>query len=397
MNDLITLEESRSLMLELREKYFFNRGLEHVQVQESFGRELGGDIIATDDSPPFHLASYDGFALASGECSRYPLKISGAVYSGDEKIKKLEPGQAISIATGARLPEGADSVLKLEDSDVQGNLLYGVPIEKWTKVVKQGSNYRTGECVLKKGMKIRPQEIGLISGMGIQEINVFEKPKIAVISTGDEIHTGIRKDTNGPMICALLEKWGCKPIFLGTVPDDLSLIKKKLGESKDFHGLITSGGVSVGNKDFVVRAISEMGEIIFHRVRTRPGKPMVVGIIGGKPVFGLPGKPTGAFMAAELNLRNYFLGEESRGTVTALMAREIKMALRGFTNVVFVNLSGKKAIPVGYGDSPLELMENGDYYNVSTIASSLRAGIADGYVLADTDIQKGGKVEVILF
>lgn len=383
-------------MMELREKYYFNRDTEPLPTANALGRELAEDIAAGDNSPPHHIASYDGFAMRSEDFEDYPLIIVHSIYAGDEDVPSIKKGEASVIATGACLPGGADCVLKLEDAGVEGDELYGVPIEPWTKVVKAGSNYKKGDPVLEEGMRLRPQEIGLLHGLGVSEVKVYRRPKVAVFPTGDEVYKGLLRDTNTPVVCALLSEWGCEPVSLDCVPDDLMATKEKLRAGTAYDAVITSGGVSVGDKDYVIRAIEELGEVLLHKVRTRPGKPLAVGIVNGKPVFGLPGKPTGAFIAAEMNLRRYFLGNAARPRVFSKITEEIKMATKGFTNIVFIRLLNGHAIPMGFAGSPMELMKPGESYNVSTIASSLRAAVVDGYALVGADIKKGDEIEVNL-
>jgi len=396
MKKLVELGNAQSLMLELREKYYLDRGTETVSVFDSLGRELAEDVCALEDSPHRPIAGYDGFAMSCTDCESYPLKIIHNIYAGDEAVPSIKKGEAAAIATGAFVPEGADCVLKLEDARVKDGNLYGVEIEKWTKVNKPGSDYRAGDQVIESGRRLRPQEIGILHSVGKKEVKVYKRPRVAVISTGDEVHKGILRDSNGPMACALLSEWGCEPIHFGCVPDDLEATKDCLKRATECDAVITSGGVSVGKKDYVIRAMEEDGKVLLHKVRTRPGKPLAVGIINDTPVFALPGKPTGAFIASEMNLRKYFLGNVERPKVSSIITEEIKMPTKGFTNIVFVKLSNGNAIPMGFNGSSMDLMKSGDSYNVSTIASSLRSSAADGYTLVDTNIEKGDRIEVNL-
>ncbi len=404
MKKLIPLSEARVLIDELRNKFYFKREVETISIDEALNRELAADVVSKEASPPHHFASYDGYAMRSEDCESYPLRIVHKIYAGDEreKIPVLKKGEAMAIATGAFLPEGADAVLRLEDAKVEGNLLYGIEIKKWTKVVKAGSNYGKGDVVLGKFQRLRPQEIGVLHDMGVDKTKVFKKPRVAVFSTGDEVHKGLLRDTNSPMVIAFLKEWGCEARFLGAVPDDLEATKQKFIEGSAYDATITSGGVSVGDKDYVLRAIQELGTLLLHKVKTRPGKPLAVGIINNKPVFALPGKPTGAFVAAELNLRRYFLGSAPRPVSVSKIGEDIKLSTKDtdaadIANIVFVHKCNGIAYPVGFEGSPMKLMKSGELYNVSTIASSLRAANADGYVIVNKDIRKGESVEVNLF
>lgn len=403
MKKLVSLEEARELVLKLREKLYFNRGVETVPAQEALGRELANDILANENSPPHDIASFDGYALRSVDSKNYPLKIVHRIYAGDDinSIPELRCGKAMAIATGAFLPRGADAVLRLEDARAEGDLLYGVQISTGTKVVKAGSNYKKGELILKCHQKLRPQEIAILQGMGIKSVEVFKRPRVAIFSTGDEICRGLLRDTNAPLAVAFLREWGCEASYLGAVPDDFEATKEKFREASNYDAILTSGGVSVGEKDYVLRAMQELGEVLLHKVKTRPGKPIAIGIINGKPAFALPGKSTGSFVALELVVKNYFAGEVSRATVASSLSEEIRLSTKDTdapdtANIVFVHLQNSHAVPIGYEASPMKLIKRGELYNVSTIASSLRAALADGYVITNKDLKKGEAVEINL-
>ncbi len=403
MKKLVHLYESQKLMKELRKKYYFNRDMEVVGPDECRGRELAEDLISRDSSPTYDIASYDGFAMKADDCKNYPLDVVHSIYAGDEKEKVpvLKAGEAMYIATGAYLPDGADAVLRIEDAKIVGDELYGIPIEAGTKVVKAKSNYKKGEIILRKGQRVRPQEIGIIHGMGIERIKVYKRPKVAVFSTGDEICNGLLRDTNAPMAAAFLKEWGCDPVLMKPVPDDLKKIKESLIKASEYDAIITSGGVSVGRKDYVLKAIEELGTLLLHKVKTRPGKPLAVGIVNNAPVFGLPGKSAGAFTAIELNLRRYFLGKVERPKKVCKITESIVLSTMDtdspdIVNVVFVNLKNGNCVPMGFCDSSMRLINSGELYNVSTIASSLRSTNVDGYVLVERDTREGENVEVCL-
>ncbi|MBI4344551.1 MAG: molybdopterin molybdotransferase MoeA [Euryarchaeota archaeon] len=391
MLKLISLGELRKILGELREEFYFRRGLEKVPIGGALGRELAEDVKAMEASPRRHIASFDGYALRAEDSGSYPLRVIGRVYAGETGEAVLQKGEAVAIATGAYLPGGTDTVLRLEDARLENGLLRGLPLEPWTKVVRAGSNYKAGETVLRKRERVRPQEVGILAGLGLEEVAVYKRPRVAVFSTGDEICRGVLRDTNGPMAMAFLREWGCDPVFLGSVPDDLEGLKAKLLEGARYDAVVTSGGVSVGEKDYLLKAIEETGKVILHKVKTRPGKPLAVGIVQDKPVFSLPGKPTGAFVALELGVRSYFLGDSGRPIARARLGEEIKLSTKDTdapdtVNILFVLRRDGTAIPMGYERSPIVLVPRGGLYNVSSIASSRRAAVADGYVVAVRDM-----------
>ncbi|ODS41598.1 MAG: hypothetical protein A7315_01235 [Candidatus Altiarchaeales archaeon WOR_SM1_79] len=393
----ISLRESSKFMDQLREKFYFKREIEKVKVVDSLGRELAEPLISKYESPLRDTATMDGFAVRSEDTNSYPLKIAGSIYAGDKEEYGIKKGEAMGIATGAYLPEGSDAVLRVEDSKIEDdNLLYGIPLKEGKYVIFAGTDYKKGEIILKKGHKIRAQDITVLSGLCVSEISVYKKFRVAVFSNGNEICSGLIRDTNSPMIMAFLKEFNCDPAFIGTVPDDFEQVKKKIIESTEYDMAVTSGGVSVGEKDYVIDAISELGEVVMHKVNTRPGKPLAVGIINKKLIFGLPGKPSGAFIAIELNLRRFF-GAPPRPTRKYPIAENINILTPGFDYVVFFQIKNGKAIPMGCEGSPLNIFRRNEPYNVSVVASSPRSLVSDGYVITKTDLHKGDFVDVNLF
>ncbi len=406
METLVPLSRAREIIHTLREGFYFNRETEVARVELSLlGRELAKDILATEDSPPHDIASYDGYAMRSEDAERYPLRVVGSIYAGDayESLPELREGEAMYIATGAFLPPGADCVLRLEDARLEGELLYGIPIEKGTKVVPQGSNYRKGEVILRAKTRIRAQEFGILKGQGIEEVEVYRKPRVAVLATGNEIARGLLRDINSFVVMALLEQWGCETSYLGAIEDDYEATKQALASAaKRYDCVVTSGGVSVGRRDYVLRAIEELGEVVLYKVKTRPGKPIAVGIVENTPVFALPGKPTGALVAAQLHLRRYFLGKSEEPFLYARITEDILLSTKDtdaadIANLVFVYLENGYAKPIGFEGSEMPLMKSGEKYNVSAIASNLRSALVDGYAIIERDTKRGEEIKVHLF
>jgi molybdenum cofactor synthesis domain-containing protein len=406
MQKLVPLSRAREIIDTLREGFYFNRDAEVARVELSLlGRELAENVLATEDSPPHDIASYDGYAMRSEDAERYPLRVVGSIYAGDdyESLPELREGEAMYIATGAFLPPGADCVLRLEDAHLEGELLYGIPIEKGTKVVPQGSNYRKGEVILRAKTRIRAQEFGILKGLGIEEVEVYRKPRVAVLATGNEIARGLLRDINSFVVMALLKQWGCETSYLGAIEDDYEATKQALASAaKRYDCVVTSGGVSVGRRDYVLRAIEELGEVVLYKVKTRPGKPIAVGIVENTPVFALPGKPTGALVAAQLHLRRYFLGKSEEPFLYARITEDILLSTKDtdaadIANLVFVYLENGYAKPIGFEGSEMPLMKSGEKYNVSAIASNLRSALVDGYAIVERDTKRGEEIKVHLF
>ncbi len=405
LEKLIPLTRAWEIIDGLREKYYFRRSAERVRVDlELVGRELACDVAAPRDSPPHDVASYDGYAMRSRDCRRYPLEIKGSIYAGEsyESLPELKEGEAYYIATGAFLPRGADCVLRQEDARVEGKLLYGVDIQPQTKVVPRGSNYKKGEVILKKGTRIRAQELGILIDAGVEEVDVFRKPRVGVLATGNELLRGLIRDTNSFVTLALLREWGCEASYLGIAGDGYSEIKMRIESAlEEYDFLVTSGGVSVGKKDYVLRALEELGNIIFYKVKTRPGKPIAVAEVNGKLVFALPGKPSGAFVACWLHIRRFFLGRSYEPYVTAKISQDIYLSTKDtdspdIANIVFVNLRNGTAEPIGFEGTIMPVTKPGEKYNISTIASNLRSTLVDGFAIVDRDTTKGTTVKIHL-
>lgn len=392
MNSPITLNEAFEKIKELKSIFYFRRESEQVSLNDSIGRELSETIFAHSISPEFDIAAMDGFAVRCED--GYPLKISGRVYAGDS-IAKIKSGEAVAIATGALLPQSADSVLKLEDAEVKGDLLYGKKLKKWENVFRAGSDYRAGDRIFERNHRIMAQSTALLYSLGIEKVPVYKKIKAGIISTGTEIHNGMIKNTNAVLIQGFMKELGCDSTFIGTVPDDYNKTKKMLLQACENYDLVfTTGGVSVGERDYVADIIAETGEIIFHRVAIRPGKPIAVGIINDTPVFSLPGKPTGAFAALEIVVRSYFT-EIPRATRKLMINEDVVLQEKGFNYILFVKIAQNIANTMGYKNSDMNLFEKD--YETAIISSSPRSTIVDGYVVTDRDIEKGEQVKVYLF
>ncbi|MDD5616771.1 MAG: molybdopterin molybdotransferase MoeA [Candidatus Methanoperedens sp.] len=389
MKTIATLEEALEKIKQLKTAYYFRRGSEHVSIPDSVGRELSEDIVADSMSPAFDIAAMDGFAVHSED--DYPLKISGSVYAGDQRAE-IKRGEAMAIATGAILPEGADAVLKLEDAEVKRDLLYGKALMKWENVFRKGSDYSEGERIFEKNHRIMPQSAALLYSLGIEKVPVYKKIRAGIISTGTEIFNGMIKNTSLVLIQGFMKEMGCESTFIGAVPDDYDKTKKMLLQACEKYDVVfTTGGVSVGERDFVADIIAQAGELLFHRVAIRPGKPLAVGIVNDSPVFALPGKPTGAFTALEMVVRSYFT-EIPRAMRRSVINEDVALPENGFEYILFVKISHNTANAVG---REMKLFDG--EYNTAIISASPRSSVVDGYLVTDRDIRKGEQVNVFLF
>jgi len=392
MKSPISLNEALEKINDLKNEYYFRRESGLVDLNDSIGRELSETVFANSMSPEFDIAAMDGFAVRCED--KYPLKISGKVYAGD-RITKIKNGEAIAIATGALLPQGADAVLKMEDAEVKKDHLFAKSLKKWENVFRAGSDYRKGEKIFEKKHRIMPQSTALLYSLGIEKVPVYKKIRAGIISTGTEIHNGMIKNTSAVLLQGFMKELGCESTFIGTVPDDYDRTKEMLlYAAKDFDVVFTTGGVSVGERDYVADIIAETGKIIFHRVAIRPGKPVAVGIINDTPIFSLPGKPTGAFAALEIVVRRYFT-EIPRAARELTINEDVILQETGFEYILFVKIVQNMANTMGYKSSDMKLFEK--EYDTAIISASPRSTIVDGYVITDKNMKKDEVVEVHLF
>jgi molybdenum cofactor synthesis domain-containing protein len=386
---ITTLKEALEKISQLKTTYYFKRESEYVSIPDSVGRVLSEDIVADYMSPAFDIAAMDGFAVRSQDS--YPLKISGSVYAGDS-IVKINSGEAWAIATGALLPDGADAVLKIEDAEVRKNLLYGKSFKKWENVFREGSDYLAGDRIFEKNHRIMPQSAALLYSLGVEKVPVYKKIKAGIISTGTEIFNGMIKNTSAVLIQGFMKEMGCESTFVGAVQDDYNKTKIILLESCEKYDVVfTTGGVSVGERDFVADVIADTGKIIFHRVAIKPGKPLAVGIVNDTPVFALPGKPTGALTALEIIVRSYFT-DIPRATQELAINEDVMLPEKDFEYILFVKIVNNTANAMG---RQMKLYER--EYNTAIISASPRSAVVEGYVITNRDIKKGELVNVYLF
>jgi len=389
MSTPIALKEALEKIKLLKSTYYFRRESEKVTLNDSVGRELSEDVIADSMSPAFDIAAMDGFAVRSDD--RYPLRISGKIYAGDS-IAKIKSGEAMAIATGALLPEGADAVLKMEDAEVKKDILYGKVLKKWENVFRKGSDYSAGDRIFEKNHRIMPQSVALLYSLGIEKVPVYKKTRAGIISTGTEIYNGMIKNTSSVLIQGFMKEMGCESEFFGSVPDDYDRTKNMLLQAcEKYDAVFTTGGVSVGERDFVADIIAKTGKLLFHRVAIRPGKPIAVGIVNDTPVFALPGKPTGAFTALEMVVRRYFT-DMPRAMHELVINEDVMLPENGFEYILFVKIAHNTASAMG---REMKLFDR--EYKTAIISASPRSSVVEGYVITDRDIGKGELVKVHLF
>lgn len=384
--------------------------VERVSIENSLSRILAEDIYSGEDLPGFDRSSVDGYAVISsdtfGASETMPLylEVAGEIRMGETVKVKLEKGKAMKIPTGGMLPEGSDAVIMIEHTAPVDERLIEIlkPVAPGENVIKKDDDIKRGELVLKRGHKLRPQDIGALAGLGITEIKVYKKPRVAIISTGDEIipphekpAPGQVRDINSYNLAGLVIEAGGLPVRMGILRDDYAILKDTIKRAcESTQVVLISGGSSVGTRDFTARAIDELGRpgIIFHGVAMKPGKPTIAGAVNNVPVFGIPGHPAAAtvcflnFVRPVIKRLSGDSSLEIPKTVMATMTKNIP-SQGGRTDFVRVKV-------IKDGDSYLAEPVFGKSGLITTLVH------ADGIVTIPPErlgIEEGEKVEVILF
>lgn len=384
--------ESIDEILDCRESVLDSQETESVSMAAVGGRTLATDIVATSDSPPFDYATMDGYAFdATGE---YPYEVLSEEIFPEDEPPAIDAGQAVPIATGAPLPEGANAVLKQEEASIESGKLSGTTITPGTYTYQQGSNVTAGEQLFSAGERLAAKDAIFLRDLGHETVEVRKPLSAGVLATGTEIDDGRTADLDSPMLVSLVESWGHEATYEGTVPDEYDRVESRIRElAAEYDVVLTTGGTSVGNKDYVVRALEELGEVLFHGVRIRPGKPIVAATLPDAVVFGIPGKPLGAYTITSLVARPFFTGDSSLPAIQRRFSHDLALGPDGFEYAIPVTVSDDEAVPLGHVDSPLSVYD--ETFDPSVLSSSTRATRADGFVLTTDDLVAGEEVAVV--
>jgi len=312
--DTIPLHEARSLIdgairpLDRRER---------VPLSDANGRVLASDAVATADVPPFARAAMDGYAVRAADtqgASRAQPKTlvcTEKVFTGQMPAKHVGAGECTEIATGAPMPRGADAVVMVEETDPEtsGGVRLFAPATPGQNIGRQGADIGNGQTVLRAGEVLNASRVGALAALGITDVEVYEKPRVAILSTGNEIiepgqplAPGQIYDINRFTVSAVVAEHGGVPVPYRTATDTLEDLSRAVDECLAEDVLVFSGGSSVGERDLILDVIKAKGEVLFHGIALKPGKPTAFGTVRGKPVFGLPGYPTSCLTNAYILL-----------------------------------------------------------------------------------------------
>ena len=387
-------------------------GTESVHITDALSRILARDIICTEDLPGFQRSTMDGYALSAkdtfgaSENLPSPFNIVGEVRMGQIPDFSIRRGECALISTGGMLPEGADAVVMIEYSQMAEDRVVEIsrPVSPLENVIQSDDDVKRGQVILHKGTPLRPQDLGILASLGISQVDVFTKPRAAIISTGEEIvdinqkpEAGQVRDINSYTIGGLCIKSGVEPIYMGIVRDRFEDLKSLIGKGiSQADVVLLSGGSSVGVKDFTLDAFLSLDgvEILAHGVSISPGKPTIIARRGDKTLWGLPGHPTSAMIIFDIFLR-YLFGrlsglsrpaKYSSYTIEAELDRNIESASgrEDYIRVKLTDIEGRWLATPILGKSGL----------ISTMVE------ADGIIRIDLNTEglyRGEKVKVRLF
>ena len=353
---------------------------ELISLENSLGRILAEEVRADRDYPPFNRSAMDGFALRSAEF--HPDKVYEVVdtlFAGDFRERKYAEGEVIKIMTGAPVPEFFDAVIKVEDAEKTGERVsFSLnSVKAFENIARQGEDLKRGEVALQKGQRISPPEIALLASLGKSTLSVYKSPKVAVISTGDEVKAVgepvLRhqiRNSNGPVLSAFFKRFGVEQVSSFLVDDKPEHLRAILQKALAYDMVVLSGGVSMGDADYVPETLLALGVgKIFHKVSLKPGKPVWFGRkLNGPVVFGLPGNPFSSQVTFKLFieplLRESFRLKPLQPVLfPSAFTREKKMGLDEFLPAVIIEEDGRSKVQLcffnGSGDITATAMSEG--------------------------------------
>ncbi len=374
---------------------------ETVPLSEALHRVAAKDVRAPVDVPPADRAAMDGFAVIARDTARagkfkpVTLRVLETLYADRVPTERVTKGRCTVVATGALIPAGADAVVMVEDTDAgKDEVKVFRPAHAGENVSRQGSDLRRGSIVVAEGERLSPAKVGALAAVGFDRATVYARPRVALFTTGDEvidlggaIRPGQVYDVNTHTLASLVREVGGEPVPMGHLPDRLEALEAALTRAASEDLVVLTGGSSVGAKDLIIDALRSRGDLLFHGIAIRPGRPTALGRVQGKAVLGMPGNPTsclsnGYVILAPMLRRMARLPGSERRTVDARLATRVQKA-PGRVEVLTVRLKDGEAVPA--------------YKESGAITSMAHA---DGYaeIPADvTTLEKGERIRVTLF
>ncbi len=287
-----------------------------VPIENSVGKIVAKEYRASFDLPRFDNSAMDGYAVKLGDANS-TVNVVDTIYAGDIPKRELVDGEAIKIMTGAPIPKGCEAIVPIEDVDflTKDSIVLPSSIKKDAMIRWRGEDIKSGEIFLKANRKVTGYTLALLASQGISHIEVFREPKVVIFSTGEELKAHYEKiakhqlyNSNAPMFYARAKELGCDVSYISSSGDSLEELKKSVQEALDADLILTSGGVSVGDKDFTIKAFKELGmEILFSKVDIKPGKPTTFGRIDNCLIVNLPGNPLASMVNFEMFVKPIIL------------------------------------------------------------------------------------------
>ena len=363
---------------------------EEIDLYDALSRIVFEDIISPIDVPSFDRASMDGYAVLAEDTfyaddqNPVRLKLKGEISAGQKSDLSIQGGTCVGIATGAPVPYGSNAVVMVEYTDINdkcGEIDIFRSCVPGENIMAAGADIMRGETVIRRGTKLTQRETGVLAAIGLERVLVYKKPKVAIISTGDEIiepgmalEFGKIYDVNSQAISDSVREAGGEPNYLGIVQDDFDALNRKITEIilMDYDIVLTSGGTSAGTGDLLYKIIDNLGQTLIHGVAIKPGKPVLIGVCSAKPIFGLPGYPTSAivifntFVAPLIKKmcgQPYAYGDSKK--ITAKTAMKLFSAKGRFeylpVNLIALN-DTYRVYPVLSGSGAITTLSNADGY-----------------------------------
>lgn len=381
MLNVVSLEDA--IIITENEFSSYKIGTEKLSISDCLGRVLAKDIVSSENIPPFNRSTVDGYAVISsdtfgaGEGIPSMLSLSGEILMGEEAEISVESGKCVKISTGGMLPKGADSVVMIEDTEhmIDETCLVFKAVSPYQNVTKAGDDVKVGQTVITKGTRITSKHIGILCALGITEVECIKKAKVGIISSGDEIvpvedavPMGKIRDINSHFLASLMSENGYEATQYGIVKDNFDELYLTLQKAADeCDAVLISGGSSAGAKDMTAAVIEKNGEVFFHGIAVKPGKPTIFGRVNGKAVFGLPGHPAAAYLIAKtvvMNLLRFCSNQANNSVAVTAKITESISSNHGREEFVPVVLKNGKAQPLFFKSGLVSLLSSADGYVV---------------------------------
>jgi molybdopterin molybdotransferase len=388
---VISLEEARAI-LDATGAPIVN--VETIMLSEANGRVLSSDVVAQADVPPFSRAGMDGYAVRAGDTNgatrSNPRTLTriGTLYTGQVSPLTVRDGECVEISTGAPIPAGADAVVMVEETDSDTDNVVRVfdEVQPQQNIGRQGADIQTGQIVVAADELLNSSRIGALAAVGTVRVDVYARPRVAILSTGNEVvdpgralKPGQIYDINRFTLAAVVWDNGGIPIAHPPAPDTLDALLEALDGLVDSDIIVFSGGSSVGERDLIRDAIAAKGKMLFHGVAVKPGKPTGLGIVNGKPVFALPGYPTSCLSNAHLLVvpmlrRIARLGPQVTRRLTMPLAARIA-STAGRHQFYTVRIEQGTAVPAFKASGDITSMSRADgYIEIPAHVNAVEAG-----------------------